>query len=112
MSITKVLGESLEKVFHDKCPKEVIVDKIRKQWICYQNEDIPEEFYINPVVEVSGKDQQHDSYWIYALEIGGSEPSYAKPPVFRQIDHYSRKNGEICEDIRKLKYPHLLAFVK
>ena len=42
----------------------------------------------------------------------GLEPGHAKPPVFREIDHYWRMVHEIHEAIGKLKYPHLLAFVK
>ena len=59
-SITKVLGESFESVFHDMVSREAILVKIKKQWICYEIEDILEEFYINPVVEI---------YWKYCIGI-------------------------------------------
>ena len=69
-------------------------------------EDIPEEFQINPVVELSRKDLQRDSHYRYAFEMCDLGLSYANPNVFRRLDHYQRKVSKILKDIEKHKYSH------
>ena len=70
LKITQVLDSCLETVceVNGTVTKEGICDTIRNQWMAYQNEEIPEDFYLTPEEELPKTARVQESYWCYALE--------------------------------------------
>ena len=70
LKVTSVLEKRLSPVFHlneISSTKESLCDKVRDQWLSYQNEVIPEHFYINSQLSTTSVAQQQASYWSYAF---------------------------------------------
>ena len=87
-------------------------DKIRTQWIAYQLEDIPKEFYTKSNDEASKSSQRANSYWSYTLELCGLQPIQKTDSQFIRIDHYWRKICKILSDDGLQKYTQLICLVK
>ena len=91
---------------------EQVCDKIRNQWIAYQLEDIPKEFYTKSNDEASKSSRRTNSYWSYALEFCDLQPIQETDSQFVWIDHYWRKIGKILSDDSLQKYTQLISLVK
>ena len=91
---------------------EQVCDKIRNQWIAYQLEDIPKEFYTKSNDEASKSSRRANSYWSYALEFCDLQPIQETDSQFVWIDHYWRKIGKILSDDSLQKYTQLISLVK
>ena len=66
LNVGAVLKNNISDIFHVNT-KEELCDEIRKQWLWYQNETIPEDFYL--LTETSKNIQSRQpSYWEQALE--------------------------------------------
>ena len=76
----------------------------------YKIEDIPAEFYLNKNDTETNRDSQ-TSYWKKTeSEFGiGSEPS---PSIYRRIDYYWSKVGNLTDDQGRKKFPQLFAVLK
>ena len=76
-------------------PTEEVYDKIRFQWVAYQLEYIPSDYYIKSVIitdTVSVKKRNY--YWSYALELCDlSPPIEGLRSKYLRIDQYWKKVG-------------------
>ena len=108
LKITTVLEKCLSNVFSlpSSTSKEEVVDRIRDQWILYQNEDLNKEWYLNSDSEQCLSRQQQ-SYWKRAEEQCGLNPIIAKKSLFKRIDYFWKRIGEIRDDNGSLKFPQL-----
>ena len=111
--VTAVLGDDcLHKVFQvgEGETRESIVDKVRNQWKFYQNEEIPEEWYImRKSDDISRRNQE--SYWKKAEELLGLKAN-APEKRYKRIDEYWAKIGSLTDDAGNLKYLQLFCLVK
>ena len=93
LKITTILENCLPVVFNMKTPvtKEEVCDKVRNQWLYYQNEEIKEEWYRKSEEEMqSTSSRKQTSYWKDATEKCGLNTDL---PVSRhkRIDYYWEK---------------------
>ena len=114
LKVTKALERKICKTFQvpQSDSREQVCDKIRTQWIAYQLEDIPKEFYTKSNDEASKSSLRRNSYWSYALELCDLQPIQETDSLFIQIDHYWRKIGKILSDDGLQKYTQLICLVK
>ena len=92
--------------------REQVCNKIRTQWIAYQLQDIPKEFFTKSNDEVSKSSWRTNLYCSYALELCDLHPIQETDSQFIRIDHYWRKIGKILSDDGLQKYTHLICLVK
>ncbi|XP_065643869.1 uncharacterized protein LOC136075251 [Hydra vulgaris] len=114
LKVASVLEKQLGPVFHlndISSTKESLCDKVRDQWLSYQNEVIPEHFYINSQLPTTSVAQQQTSYWSYAFSTCYLN-SISKQSKYKRIDNYWSQVGTICDEAGNLKFPQLLALVK
>ena len=110
LNVGAVLKNNISDIFHVNT-KEELCDEIRKQWLWYQNETIPEDFYL--LTETSKNIQSRQpSYWEQALEKCELNPVDKNPSKYKRSDHYWNKIGEILDEDGSLKYPQLFSLVK
>ena len=69
---TSVLENVLGSIFQMES-KHAVVDAIRNQWHFFQNEEIPEEWYVNQQAEKPTSSKQQESYWARAREECGHD---------------------------------------
>ena len=83
------------------------MDAIRNQWHFFQNEEIPEEWYVNQQAEKPTSSRHQESYW--ARTRGGCRPgsTQTSPACFVRIDHFWRKIGNLVDEFGVKKYPQL-----
>ena len=69
LKLTPVVESRLSDAFeaHDVLSKEGVCDRIRNQWVIYQNEDIHEGYYVKEQ-KVKKKATVQELYWDCALE--------------------------------------------
>ena len=116
LKIANVLKNRLTVVFGVKqdATKDDVCDTIRNQWMRYQNEEIPEDFYIVSCTDESSSSSSRtqDSYWAYAHEVCGMPRVDKSPNKFVRIDKYWSKIGELVDDKGCYKYQQLIALIK
>ena len=90
-----------------------VCDKIRFQWVAYQLESIPSDYYIkSDSVTDTVSVKKTNSYWSYALELCDlSLPIEESRSKYVPIDHYWRKVGGILKDDGTFKYAQLFLLV-
>ena len=93
LKIANVLKNRLTLVFGVKqdATKDDVCDTIRNQWIRYQNEENPEDFYIVSRTDESSSSRTQDSYWAYAHEVCDMPLVDKSPNKFVRIDKYWSK---------------------
>ena len=90
MKVASVLENHLSPVFHlneVSSTKESLCDKVRDQWLSYQNEVIPEHFYINSQLSATSVAQQQASYWSYVFSTCYLN-NISKQSKYKRIDNY------------------------
>ena len=114
LKVTKALEITICKTFQvpQSDSREQVCHKIRTQWIAYQLEDIPKEFYTKSNDEASKSFRRTNSYWSYARELSDFQPILETDLQFIRIDHYWRKIGKILSDDGLQKYTHLICLIK
>ena len=114
VEVAKALERTICKTFQvpESDSWDQVCDKIRTQWIAYQLEDIPKEFYTKSDDEASKSSQRTNSYWSYTLELCGLQPIQKTDSQFIRIDHYWRKICKILSDDGLQKYTQLICLVK
>ena len=112
--VTKALERTICKTFlvPQSDSWEQVWDKIRAQWIAYQLQDIPKEFYTKSNSEASKSSRRTNSCWSYALELCDLQPIHVADSKFIRIDHYWRKIGKILSDDGWQKYAQLVSLCK
>ena len=114
LKVTKALERMICKTFHvpQSDSWEQVCEKIRTQWIAYQLEDIPKEFYTKSNDEACKSSRRTNLYWSHALELCDLQPIQETDLQFMRIDHYQRKIGKILSDDGLEKYTQLICLVK
>ena len=114
LKVTKALERMICKTFHvpQSDSWEQVCEKIRTQWIAYQLEDIPKEFYTKSSDEACKSSRRTNLYWSHALELCDLQPIQETDLQFIRIDHYQRKIGKILSDDGLEKYTQLICLVK
>ena len=84
---------------------------IRTQWMMYQNEDLPESFYLCDTQPLKSGPVQF-SYWRYALEKCALKEKQETNSKYKRIDHFWSKVGSLTDDNGCLKYTQLFCLIK
>ena len=111
LKLTAALENKLLAVFGTNDTKESICDMIRNQWMAYQNETLPESYYLcqkKPTMPTRGQ----YSYCKYALEKCGLQQKEIRNSRCKRNDHFWSKVGEIIDNNGRKKYPQLFNLVK
>ena len=87
--------------------KHAVVDTIRNQLHFFQNEEKPEEWYVNQQAEKPTSSRHQESYWARAREECGLDSAPTSPACFVRIDHFWRRIGNLVDEFAAKKYPHL-----
>ena len=113
LKITSAVESRLSDAFeaHGVLSKEEVCDRIRNQWMIYQNEDICESYYVKEQ-EVEKKAAVQESYWDCALKQCGLHPRISVSSGHKRIDHYWSEVYKICDENGIKKYPQLFSLVK
>ena len=83
------------------------MDAIKDQWHFFQNEEIPEEWYVNQQAEKSTFSRHQDSYWARAWEECGLDATTTSPTSSVRIDHFWRRIGNLVNEYGAKKYHQL-----
>ena len=94
LKVTIVMKNVAGSIFQMES-KHAVVDAIRNQWHFFQNEEIPEEWYVNQQVEKTTSPKHQESCWARAQEECGLESAPTLPPCFVRIDHFWRRIGNL-----------------
>ena len=113
LKVTTVVENKLCSVFkvNKDVSKESVVDMIRTQWMMYQNEDLPESFYLCDTQPLKSGPVQF-SYWRYALEKCALKEKQETNSKYKRIDHFWSKVGSLTDDNGCLKYTQLFCLIK
>ena len=110
LSVCHTLKNSLEHVF-SAITTEDVVDKVRSQWLMYQNEELKEEWYKNLEDKLSVK-KPSTSYWKNLEHEYGLDSQNSSSIYFRRIDTFWKHIGNLRDTNRSFKYPQLFSLVK
>ena len=105
------LENKLSVVFGTNDTKECICDMIRNQWMTYQNEPLPESYYLCQKKPAMSTHSQC-SYWKYDLEKCGLQQKEIRNSSYKRTDHFWSKVDVILDDNGRKKYPQLFNLVK
>ena len=112
LKVVGVLENVIEIVFGVQATKDEIVDKVRSQWILFQNEDIKNEWFIKSEEPSPSVSRKQESYWEYAQIECGLDPSTPSPfSKYKPIDEFWRRVGDIVDEFGAKKYQQLVALV-
>ena len=100
--LENVLGSIFQMV-----SKHVVVDAIKSQWHFFQNEEIPEEWYVNQQAEKPTSSRHQESYWAMAQEESGLDSAPTSPAYVIRTDHFWRRIGNLVDEFGAKKYPQL-----
>ena len=106
LKVTSVLENVLGSIFQMES-KHAVVDTIRNQLHFFQNEEKPEEWYVNQQAEKPTSSRHQESYWARAREECGLDSAPTSPACFVRIDHFWRRIGNLVDEFAAKKYPHL-----
>ena len=113
--LTRMFSKAYYKIFNVSSTFRFLVcDQIRFQWVAYQLNSIPSNYYIkSDSVTDTVSVKKTNSYWSYALELCDLSPPIEElRSKYVRIDHYWRKVGGILKDDGTFKYAQLFALVK
>ena len=106
LKVTSVLENVLGSIFQMES-KHAVVDAIGNQWYFFQNEEIPEEWYVNQQAEKPTFSRHQKSYWVRAREECGLDSTLTSPACFVRINHFWRRIGNLVDEFGAKKYPQL-----
>ena len=115
LKVAETLQRRLASVFGVKesdATVEGVCDLVRTQWLVYQTENIPEEFYIAPAAPTPSSTRVQQSYWDYALDMCCMKTPSSYKSLYVRIDECWSKIGKLVDDRGSMKYPQLYALVK
>ena len=69
----------------DPVTKEDVVDRIRNQWLLFQNEDLPEHCYLNKNDQLPSSSNQN-SYWKHVEEEFGLQATANIKSIYKRLD--------------------------
>lgn len=115
LKVSKVVQNRLNHVFEVQgaVSVETVCDQIRHQWMVYQNEDIPEHFFLSDEnVPESNDARNRDFYWSCAYEQCGLHQPKKEQSNHKRIDDYWLQVSKIRGVDGTKKYPQLFSLVK
>ena len=113
LKICSVVKNCLSTVFSvsDPATKEHVVDRIMNQWLLFQNEDLPEHWYLNTNDQQPSSSNQN-SYWKRVKEESGLQATANSKYIYKRLNCFWNHIGKIRDDQGSLKYVQLFVLVK
>ena len=78
--------------------EHAVVDAIRNQCYFFQNEKIPEEWYVNQQAEKLTSSRHQESYWARAQEECRLDSTPTSPACIVRINHFWRKIRNLVDE--------------
>ena len=95
----------------DPVTKEDVVDRIRNQCLLFQNEDLPEHWYLNKNDQQPFSSNQN-SYWKHVEQESSLQATANSKSIYKSLDYFWNHIGKIRDGQGSLNYVQLFALVK